>query len=68
LADTCPASSSPPEAIDLDIYGAFQFCAIGILTAPITVRLSSTYFNDPGRNSIFLWTGVVLAGKTCVQA
>lgn len=50
------------NAIDMDVYGAFQFCSIGILAAPLTVRLSSTYFNDPGRNIIFLWTGIVLAG------
>ncbi|QUC22871.1 uncharacterized protein UV8b_07112 [Ustilaginoidea virens] len=49
-------------AVDLDIYGAFQLCAIGILAAPVTVRLSRTYFNDPGRNAIFLWAGLILAG------
>ncbi|KAF3390235.1 hypothetical protein F1880_009018 [Penicillium rolfsii] len=49
-------------AVDMDVYGAFQLCAIGILTAPITVRLSKTYFNNPGRNIIFLWTGLLLAG------
>ncbi|KXX74657.1 hypothetical protein MMYC01_209267 [Madurella mycetomatis] len=49
-------------AVDMDVYGAFQLCAIGILTAPITVRFSSTYFNNPGRNTIFLWTGLVLTG------
>ncbi|TAQ89592.1 hypothetical protein B7494_g2065 [Chlorociboria aeruginascens] len=49
-------------AIDLDVYGAFQLCAIGILAAPVTVRLSRTYFYDPGRNTIFLWTGLILAG------
>ncbi|KAK0727744.1 hypothetical protein B0T26DRAFT_143893 [Lasiosphaeria miniovina] len=49
-------------AVDMDLYGAFQLCSIGVLTAPTTVRLSSTYFNDPGRNTIFLWTGLVLAG------
>ncbi|KAG5960108.1 hypothetical protein E4U57_000267 [Claviceps arundinis] len=49
-------------AVDLDIYGAFQLCAIGILAAPVTVRLSRTYFYDPGRNAIFLWTGLILAG------
>ncbi|KAI2467837.1 hypothetical protein F4781DRAFT_423031 [Annulohypoxylon bovei var. microspora] len=49
-------------AVDMDVYGAFQFCSIGILAAPLTVRISSTYFNDPGRNIIFIWTGVVLAG------
>ncbi|KAI1212750.1 uncharacterized protein F4807DRAFT_414318 [Annulohypoxylon truncatum] len=49
-------------AVDMDVYGAFQFCSIGILAAPLTVRISRTYFNDPGRNIIFLWTGIVLAG------
>ncbi|KAI2637800.1 hypothetical protein GGS26DRAFT_427974 [Hypomontagnella submonticulosa] len=49
-------------AVDMDVYGAFQFCSIGILAAPLTVRLSRTYFYDPGRNIIFLWTGIVLAG------
>lgn len=50
-------------AVDMDIYGAFQICSIGILTAPLTVYNSKTYFNDPGRNIIFIWTGLLLAGK-----
>jgi hypothetical protein len=49
----------------MDIYGAFQLCAIGILAAPVTVRLSRTYFYDPGRNTIFLWAGLILSGKFC---
>ncbi|KAI1417309.1 hypothetical protein F5Y13DRAFT_152456 [Hypoxylon sp. FL1857] len=49
-------------AVDMDVYGAFQFCSIGILAAPLTVRISRTYFYDPGRNIIFLWTGLILAG------
>ncbi|KGO68438.1 hypothetical protein PITC_070630 [Penicillium italicum] len=49
-------------AVDMDVYGAFQLCAIGILTAPATVRLSRTYFNNPGRDIIFLWTVLLLAG------
>ncbi|KAF2443696.1 hypothetical protein P171DRAFT_415370 [Karstenula rhodostoma CBS 690.94] len=48
--------------VDMDIYGAFQLCSIAILAAPLTVRLSKTYFYDPGRNLIFLWTGLILAG------
>ncbi|KAG5931025.1 hypothetical protein E4U53_001988, partial [Claviceps sorghi] len=52
-------------AVDLDIYGAFQLCAIGILAAPVTVRLSRTYFYEPGRNTIFLWAGLILAGEPC---
>lgn len=47
----------------MDIYGAFQACCIGILAAPITVKLSKTYFNNPGRNTIFLWTILLLAGE-----
>ncbi|KAI1636811.1 hypothetical protein F4809DRAFT_650235 [Biscogniauxia mediterranea] len=35
-------------AVDMDIDGAFQLCAIGILAAPVTVRISRTYFWDPG--------------------
>ena len=46
----------------MDVYGAFQLCAIGVLAGPLTVRLSKTYFNAPGRNLIFVWTGIVLAG------
>ncbi|KAL4808026.1 hypothetical protein BDV18DRAFT_95392 [Aspergillus unguis] len=49
-------------AIHMDVYGAFQLCSIGILTAPLTARMSGTYFKDPRRNIIFLWTGLVLAG------
>lgn len=46
----------------MDVYGAFQLCSLGILAAPVTARLSRTYFYDPGRNIIFLWTGLILAG------
>jgi hypothetical protein len=46
----------------MDIYGAFQLCAIGILTAPATVKISQTYFNNPGRDIIFIWTVLLLAG------
>ncbi|KAL4972413.1 hypothetical protein BDW66DRAFT_122607 [Aspergillus desertorum] len=46
----------------MDVYGAFQLCSIGILTAPLTARMSGTYFKDPRRHIIFLWTGLVLAG------
>ncbi|PSN59383.1 hypothetical protein BS50DRAFT_579978 [Corynespora cassiicola Philippines] len=56
------ASVHVQGAVDMDVYGAFQYCTIGILAAPLTVRLSRTYFYDPGRNTIFLWTGLILAG------
>ncbi|KAH3977655.1 hypothetical protein HBH70_106560 [Parastagonospora nodorum] len=63
------ASTHVNGAVDMDIYGAFQFCSIAILAAPLTVRLSKTYFYDPGRNVIFLWTIVILAGliALCVE-
>ncbi|KAF1936409.1 hypothetical protein EJ02DRAFT_359169 [Clathrospora elynae] len=63
------ASLHTNGAVDMDIYGAFQFCAIGILAAPLTVRLSRTYFYDPGRNIIFLWTILILVGllALCVE-
>lgn len=63
------ASSHINGAVDMDIFGAFQFCAIGILAAPLTVRLSRTYFYDPGRNIIFLWTILILMGLValCVE-
>jgi hypothetical protein len=47
----------------MDIFGAFQLCSLGILAAPATVKNSKTYFLDPGRNIIFLWTGLILSGK-----
>lgn len=47
----------------MDVYGAFQLCSIGILAASVTVRLSQTYSNTPGRNTIFLWTVLILAGE-----
>lgn len=53
----------------MDTLGALQFCAIGILAAPLTVRLSATYFHAPGRNIIFLWTILILMGllALCVE-
>ncbi|CAG9982394.1 unnamed protein product [Clonostachys byssicola] len=33
-----------------------------VVVAPITVRLSRTYLYDPGRNTIFVWVGLLLAG------
>lgn len=50
-------------AVDMDVFGAFQLCSIGILAAPVTVRISKTYFDAPGRNIIFLWTGLILSGN-----
>lgn len=47
----------------MDIFGAFQLCSIGILAAPVTVMMSKTFFNDPGRNIIFLWALLILTGE-----
>lgn len=60
-------ANMPEDAVDMDIFGAFQLCAIGILAAPVTVMLSKTYFNDPGRNTIFLWTFLLLIGVSHLQ-
>ncbi|KAF7716977.1 Uncharacterized protein PECH_003213 [Penicillium ucsense] len=56
------ASLHRSGAVDMDVYGAFQLCAIGVLTAPLTVFESTTYFMSTGRNIIFLWTILLLAG------
>ncbi|KAJ5515058.1 hypothetical protein N7463_004610 [Penicillium fimorum] len=49
-------------AVDLDIYGMFQLCAIGVLTGPVIFRLSEDFWSTPGRGVIFLWTVTLLAG------
>ena len=68
MLDMCPHVNTASHlhtlgAVDMDVYGAFQLCSIGILAAPVTVNLSRTYFYDPGRNIIFLWTILILAGE-----
>jgi hypothetical protein len=47
----------------MDIYGAFQLCSIGILAAPVALRLSRTYFSGIGSTYIVLWTSLVVAGE-----
>ncbi|KFZ09863.1 hypothetical protein V501_05463 [Pseudogymnoascus sp. VKM F-4519 (FW-2642)] len=60
-------------AVDMDIYGSFQICLTGVLSAPVTFRLSRIFYNrSPGRNTILLWTALVLgatlfAAAGCVQ-
>lgn len=49
--------------VDMDIFGCFQLCAIGVLAVPITVRYSTTYFETKGRNLVFMWTVLNLAGE-----
>lgn len=63
MIHTTHLANASTGAVDMDIYGAFQLCSLGILAAPATVKNSRTYFMDPGRNIIFLWTGLVLSGK-----
>jgi hypothetical protein len=55
--------SDVPGTVDMDIYGAFQVCALGILSTPLSVRLSRTYFNVQSRNVIFLWTCLNFSGR-----
>jgi len=47
----------------MDIFGCFQLCAIAVLAVPITVRYSKTYFETKGRNLVFMWTALNLAGE-----
>jgi hypothetical protein len=56
-------------AVDFDIFGAFQLCSIAMLAAPLTVRVSQTYFFAQGRNIIFLWTMLMVAGliSLCIE-
>lgn len=56
-------------AVDLDIFGAWQICTIAIIAVPFTLRKSRTYFYDAGRNIIFLWTMLLIAGliALCVE-
>ena len=56
-------------AVDLDIFGAWQICTIAIIAVPFTLRKSKTYFYDAGRNIIFLWTMLLIAGliALCVE-
>ncbi|KAI1865751.1 hypothetical protein JX265_008074 [Neoarthrinium moseri] len=49
-------------AVDMDIYGAYQLCSIGILAAPLTTRLSRSFFSVPTRNIVLVWTMLMLAG------
>lgn len=56
-------------AVDLDIYGAWQICSIAVIAVPFTLRRSKTYFYDAGRNIIFLWTILLIAGliALCIE-
>lgn len=49
--------------VDLDIYGTLQFMALGTLATGITIRYSRVYFNTSGRNIVFVWTILILAGE-----
>lgn len=41
--------------------------ALGTLATGITIRYSNTYFNAPGRNLVFLWTILNLAGGSYTE-
>jgi hypothetical protein len=63
LGTSCANVIHSSDAVDMDIYGAFQLCAIGILAVPVSAKLSNTYSNLPGRNTIFIWFALVLSGE-----
>ncbi|KAH6669193.1 hypothetical protein F5X68DRAFT_216378 [Plectosphaerella plurivora] len=53
-------------AVDMDIYGAFQLCSLGLVAGTLAVRISKTYYGTPGRNTIFIWVTLILAGLLCL--
>lgn len=57
------------DAVDLDVFGAWQLCSIAIIAVPTTLRISGTYFNSAGRNLVFLWTILLISGLValCVE-
>ncbi|OBT49475.1 hypothetical protein VE00_00497 [Pseudogymnoascus sp. WSF 3629] len=56
-------------AVDMDIYGSFQICLTGVLSAPVTFKLSRIFYGRrPGQNTIFLWTALLLAGLLSLSA
>jgi hypothetical protein len=69
ILKTTKLTATTLGAVDLDIFGAFQLCAIAMLAAPLTVRISQTYFFTQGRNIIFLWTILMAAGliALCIE-
>ncbi|KAK4071378.1 uncharacterized protein Triagg1_6039 [Trichoderma aggressivum f. europaeum] len=56
------------KAVDMDIYGAFQMCAIGTLVVPLMIKLSRSheYSTYIGRRIMFMWAGLVLTGLVCL--
>ncbi|KAI0134081.1 hypothetical protein BJ170DRAFT_716416 [Xylariales sp. AK1849] len=48
-------------AIDMDVYGIFHLCTMAGLATRLTVGVSRTYFNDAGRNTVFIFTALLLA-------
>ena len=48
----------------MDIYGSFQICLTGVLSAPVTFKLSRIFYGrGPGRSTIILWTALILSGE-----
>ncbi|KAL6803069.1 hypothetical protein GGI42DRAFT_353235 [Trichoderma sp. SZMC 28013] len=56
------------KAVDMDVYGAFQMCAIGTLVVPLMIKLSRSheYSTYIGRRIMFMWAGLVLTGLVCL--
>ncbi|KFZ02836.1 hypothetical protein V502_11465 [Pseudogymnoascus sp. VKM F-4520 (FW-2644)] len=59
------ASVHANGTIDMDIYGSFQICLTGVLSAPVTFKLSRIFYGrGPGRITIILWTALLLSDPT----
>jgi hypothetical protein len=50
-------------AVDMDIYGAFQFCALGLLTTPFSNRIMRIYFKYQARCVLLAWASLIFTGK-----
>jgi hypothetical protein len=60
----CNSGLTTAGAVDMDIYGAFQLCSLGLVAGTLAVRISKTYYATPGRNTIFIWVTLILAGRS----
>lgn len=46
-------------AVDMDVYGAFQCAAIGVLAMPFTIGSNSKY-----KLIVLCWTSLMLSGES----
>lgn len=58
------ASVHVDGAVDMDIYGAFHVCSIGLLSIPLALRLVKTSGKEMRKNHVIaLWLGLIVAGR-----